>query len=115
MFRALRTRPMKGCTTYNLPPACCLPSSVVQYAATVFFRFFLQIAQLFVSPIGGDGRPVFESYTGAYAVKITIGGKWQVCSDVVDTDYQHHFLRSPSARKKMHDLSNRGISIAIRG
>lgn len=61
---------------------------------------FLQIAQLFVSPIGGDGRPVFESYTGAYAVKITIGGKWQVCSDAVDTDYQHHFLRSPSARKK---------------
>ncbi len=39
---------------------------------------FSQIAQLFVSPIGGDGRPVFESYTGAYAVKITIGGKWQV-------------------------------------
>lgn len=38
----------------------------------------LQIAQLFVSPIGGDGRPVLESYTGAYAVKINIGGKWQV-------------------------------------
>lgn len=44
---------------------------------------FLQIAQLFVNPIGGDGRPVLESYTGAYAVKITIGGKWQVCLDVV--------------------------------
>lgn len=28
--------------------------------------------------MGGDGRPVFESYTGAYAVKIMIDGKWQV-------------------------------------
>lgn len=38
----------------------------------------MQIAQLFVSLIGGDGRPVHESNTGAYAVKIMIDGKWQV-------------------------------------
>lgn len=43
---------------------------------------WIQIAQLFVSPVGGDGRPVFESYTGAYAVKITVGGKWQVGTKV---------------------------------
>lgn len=36
-----------------------------------------QIAQLFIQTIGGDGRPVLESYTGAYAVKIMIDGKWQ--------------------------------------
>lgn len=39
---------------------------------------YIQIDQLFVHPIGGDGKPVLESYTGAYAVKIMINGKWQV-------------------------------------
>lgn len=39
---------------------------------------YVQIDQLFVHPIGGDGKPVLESYTGAYAVKIMINGKWQV-------------------------------------
>ncbi|CAN0551444.1 unnamed protein product, partial [Ectocarpus sp. 12 AP-2014] len=61
-----------------------------------------QIAQLFVSPIGGDGRPVLESYTGAYAVKITVGGKWQV---VIVDDY------FPALETSQADDDNKGLAV----
>ncbi|CAM9325405.1 unnamed protein product, partial [Ectocarpus sp. 12 AP-2014] len=62
-----------------------------------------QIAQLFVSPIGGDGRPVLESYTGAYAVKITVGGKWQQVVIVDD-----HF---PALETSQADDDNKGLAV----
>ncbi|CAM9221450.1 unnamed protein product, partial [Hapterophycus canaliculatus] len=62
-----------------------------------------QIAQLFVSPIGGDGRPVLESYTGAYAVKINIGGKWQVVV-IVDDFF-------PSLEASQADDDNKGLAV----
>lgn len=79
---------------------CVLPS--VTRDGAIFPLLFSQIAQLFVSPIGGDGRPVFESYTGAYAVKITIDGKWQV---VIVDDY------FPALEASKTDDDNKGLAV----
>ncbi|CAM9901811.1 unnamed protein product, partial [Laminaria digitata] len=61
-----------------------------------------QIGQLFLSPIGGDGLPVFESTTGAYAVKIAVDGKWQVV--IVDDFF-------PALEASKANNENRGVAV----
>lgn len=55
-----------------------------------------------MSPVGGDGRPVHESYTGAYAVKIMVGSKWQVV--VVDDFF-------PALEASKTDDGNKGLAV----
>lgn len=55
-----------------------------------------------MSPVGGDGRPVFESYTGAYAVKMMIDGKWQVV--FVDDFF-------PALEASKADEDNKGLAV----
>lgn len=69
---------------------------------TPYLFFVTQIAQLFLSPIGGDGLPVLESTTGAYAVKISVDGKWQVV--IVDDFF-------PALEASKANNENRGVAV----
>ncbi|CAM9215817.1 unnamed protein product, partial [Discosporangium mesarthrocarpum] len=61
-----------------------------------------QIAQLFINQVGGDGQPIMESYTGAYAVQLLQGGSWQV---VIVDDY------FPAVASNVDD-DNKGLACA---
>ncbi|CAM9207590.1 unnamed protein product [Choristocarpus tenellus] len=62
-----------------------------------------QIAQLFITPIGADGKPMFESYSGAYAVRLFLEGQWQVV--IIDDFF-------PAVDAKKLDNSNMGLACA---
>ena len=55
-----------------------------------------------MSPIGADGLPVFESTTGAYAVKISVDGEWQVV--IIDDFF-------PALEASKANNENRGVAV----